>query len=185
MRIAVYPGSFDPLHQGHLAIMRKLASMPEFDLTYLIVSPQSPFKESSKALNARERFDAAVEAVARHPELKVRVDDIELSMSAPHYTIRTLDALRAREPENEFTLIMGADNLKDILRWREAPRILREYGILAYPRQGFDLDALCAGLRALDPGYRIGILDAPLVNLSSTTIRTLQSHGEAVDTLLM
>ena len=135
MRIAVYSGSFDPLHIGHQAIMEYLTREKEFDWVYLIISPQNPFKDASKANNAEQRYVAAVEAVKRHPELHVWVDDIELTMPAPHYTIKTLDALKKREPENDFTLVMGADNLDGIRGWRDFPRILGEYGVVVYPRR--------------------------------------------------
>ena len=139
MRIAVYSGSFDPLHIGHQAIMEYLTRERTFDWVYLVISPQNPFKDPSKALSGERRYRAAIDAVRRHPELHVWVDNIELQMDPPHYTIRTLDALRRREPENEFTLVVGADNLENMLRWRDAPRILSEYGVAVYPRKGFDL----------------------------------------------
>ena len=103
MKIAVYTGTFNPLHIGHLAIMEYLTQDRDFGMVYLVVSPQSPFKEFMKVETGVERYRKAVEAVGRHPGLKVRVDDIELGMPAPQYTVRTLDALKAREPENEFT----------------------------------------------------------------------------------
>lgn len=186
MRIAVYTGSFDPLHTGHLAIMKYLTEDAEFDMVYLIVSPQSPFKSPEKADNALERFRAAEEAVRRHPELKVTVDDIELKMPAPQYTIRTLDALRSREPDNEFTLIMGADNLRDILRWKEAERLLVEYGIAVYPRPGFDSAALREEILGKAPeGSRIELIDAPMVDISSTEIRERQAAGYDMGRFLM
>ena len=89
MRIAVYSGSFNPLHIGHQAIMEYLTLDAAFDWVYLIVSPQSPFKGAENALTGEERYRAAVEAVKRHPEIRVWVDDIELGMEPPHYTIRT------------------------------------------------------------------------------------------------
>lgn len=183
MKIAVYSGSFDPLHIGHLAIMEYLTSEREFDWVYLIVSPQNPLKGKEKARNAKQRYKAAVEAVGRHPELRVRVDDIELTMPAPHYTIKTLDTLREREPENEFTLVIGADNLHDIRRWRDSERILREYGVVVYPRSGYDLEAIRAQLleecrQSPDtPPYRIRIADAPIVDISSTEIREGEAMG--------
>ena len=100
MRIAVYAGSFDPLHIGHQAIMEYLTGCSSFDWVYLVISPQNPFKDPSKALSAERRYRDAIAAVRRHPQLHVWVDDIELSMDPPHYTIRTLDALRQREPGN-------------------------------------------------------------------------------------
>ncbi len=212
MRIAVYSGSFDPLHIGHQAIMEYLTREKAFDWVYLVISPQNPFKDPSKALTGEQRYRAAIDAVRRHPELHVWVDNIELSMDPPHYTIRTLDALRRREPENEFTLVVGADNLENMLKWRDAPRILTEYGVAVYPRKGFDLDAIrrfmyekmrvlpspyvldasslrdnpgTMGLEDHDRLYRIEIIDAPIVDISSTRIREGIAAGEDMSAWMM
>ena len=174
MKIAVYSGSFNPLHVGHQAIMEFLTNEKDFDWVYLVVSPQSPFKDASNNLTGRQRYEAAVEAVLRHPEIHVWVDDIELGMEPPHYTIRTLDALKEREPGNDFTLVIGADNLDCFLGWREAERILREYGVVVFPRSGYDAAAIREGMLAMPGGedFRIEIMEeAPLVDISSTQIR--------------
>ena len=185
MRIAVYSGSFDPLHIGHLAIMERLSASRDFDWTYLVISPQNPFKDPAKALSAERRYRAAIEAVRRHPGLHVWVDNIELEMPAPHYTIRTLDALREREPGNEFSLVIGADNLKVFPNWRDARRILCEYGIVVYPRTGYDSEALRDSLLAECPDYRIRLIDAPRVDVSSTEIRELLARGGDASALMM
>ena len=198
MRIAVYSGSFDPLHIGHQAIMERLTASPDFDWTYLVIS-------------AERRYRAAVEAVRRHPDLHVWVDNIELEMPAPTYTIKTLDALKKREPENDFTLVIGADNLQNIHRWRDAPRILGEYGVAVYPRKGFDMELLkrqlleeCrhfpvpyvldasqgaapgnVSLEEMDRLYKIRLIDAPLVDISSTQIREMLARGEDASRFMM
>jgi nicotinate-nucleotide adenylyltransferase len=184
-RIAIYSGSFNPLHIGHLAIMKHMTEVAGFDCVYLIVSPKNPLKEGISSATGQERYDAAVQAVARHPELKVRVDDIELQMPAPHYTIRTLDALKEREPENGFTLVIGADNLADIRRWRDYARLLSEYGVAVFPRTGFDLDEIKTDLLAEDPSYRITLLNAEMVDMSSTTIREALASGQDPSAWLM
>lgn len=211
MRIAVYSGSFNPLHIGHKAIMEYLTSEKKFDWVYLIVSPKNPLKSNISADSGEARFNAAVEALGRHPELNVKADDIELKMPPPHYTIKTLDALKRREPDNEFTLIIGADNLSSIHRWRDFPRILAEYGVAVYPRTGFDIVSLrrelmeeCKrfpSLYVLDADesesdrltledadnhfYDIEILDAPLVDISSTEIRDGIMQGHDMSEYLM
>lgn len=186
MKIAVYSGSFDPLHIGHQAIMEYLTGQAEFDWVYLIVTPQSPFKEAERVLSARRRYEAAIDAVKRHPELRVWVDDIELEMDPPHYTIRTLDALKEREPENEFTLVIGADNLGSFTKWRDPQRILTEYGVVVYPREGFDIKAISEDLTAsMGEGCRIQIIDAPQVNMSSSWIRQAIKEGKDVSEYLM
>ncbi len=202
MNTAVYSGSFNPLHIGHLAIIRHLIEEAGFDCVYLIVSPKNPLKDGISAASGHERYDAAVEAVNRHfpssgAEVigtsstsvqsygRVKVDDIELNMPEPHYTIRTLDALREREPENSFTLTIGADNLAGFRRWRDYQRILKEYGIAVFPRTGFDLESIKADLLTEDPGYKITILKAEMVDISSTTIREAIRSGQDMSDWLM
>ena len=146
------------------------------------------------ALKATEDFDsflrmvrhgmreAAVEAVKKHPELKVDVLDIELKMTPPQYTIKTLDALREKEPHNDFTLVIGADNLASFQGWREHGRILKEYGVVVFPRKGFHRGHDRARLLKEDKSFRIGLLRAPLVTISSTEIR---NAGSSLDHWLM
>ena len=183
--IAIYSGSFNPLHIGHLAIMKHMTEVAGFDCVYLIVSPKNPLKEGISSATGQERYDAAVQAVARHPELKVKVDDIELKMPEPHYTIRTLDALKERESENEFTLVIGADNLASMRHWREYSRLLYEYGVAVFPRTGFDLDEIKKDLLAENPSYKITLLNAEMVDMSSTTIREAIASGQDASTWLM
>ena len=192
MQVAVYSGSFNPLHIGHLAIMKYLVGDGGYDCVYLIVSPKNPLKDSISADSGIDRYNAAIAAVRRHfPEVaeehagKVKVDDIELTMPEPHYTIRTLDALREREPENSFTLVMGADNLSNIRRWRDYKRILKEYGAAVYPRKGFDLAGIKESLLDEDSSYMIDIMKAEMVDISSTTIRNAIAQGQDMSEWLM
>ena len=211
--IAVYSGSFNPLHIGHLAIIRHMIEVAGFDMVYLIVSPKNPLKDGISSDSGRERYMAAVEAVERRflrsglsasgrndnkeshsasgrndskaVEARVKVDDIELNMPEPHYTIRTLDALKEREPDNRFTLVMGADNLADIRRWRDYARILKEFGVAVFPREGHDLTEIKQDLLKEDPAYMIQILDAEMVDISSTQIREAIARGEDISHCLM
>ena len=185
MRIAVYSGSFNPMHKGHEAIIRFLTRNAGFDCVYLVVTPLNPFKQNHSLPAGQARFDAAVEAIGRHPDLKVKADDIELRMLPPQYTIRTLDALKAREPENVFTLVIGADNLESFPRWRDYSRILKEYGVVVFPRKGFHRGHLKARLLKEDPSYKITLLKAPLVTISSTEIREGMAAGKDMSRWLM
>lgn len=186
MDIAVYSGSFNPLHIGHLAIIRHLINEAGFDKVYLIVSPKNPLKTSVSSATGKVRYESAVQAISRHfpadsaDGRKVIVDDIELTMPEPHYTIKTLDALKEREPGNTFTLTIGADNLADIRRWRDYRRILTEYGIAVFPRRGHDLKSLQKDLADEIPGCRIQLLDAEMVDISSTEIRNAIAEGKDI-----
>ena len=186
MDVAVYSGSFNPLHIGHLAIIKYMIEVAGFDMVYLIVSPKNPLKDSISSNSGLDRFNAAVEAANRHfIGSRVRIDDIELTMPEPHYSISTLDALRSREPGNSFTFVMGADNLADVRRWKDYTRILTEFGVAVYPRTGFDLETIRQDLLNENPAYKIDIINAPMVDISSTQIREAASRGEDISHLLM
>ena len=185
MNIAVYSGSFNPLHKGHEAIIRFLTQKAGFDQVYLVVTPQNPFKDAHSLPAGQDRYDAAAAALARHPDLKVTLQDIELKMTPPQYTIRTLDALKAREPENNFTLVIGADNLASFGGWRYHERILREYGVVVFPRLGYHRGRDKARLMKEDPSYKITLLKAPLVTISSTQIRAGMAAGKDMSRWLM
>ena len=185
MQVAVYSGSFNPLHKGHEAIIRFLTKEAGFDIVYLVVTPQNPFKAKHSLPTGRARFDAAVEAVARHPDLKVKVEDIELEMTPPQYTIRTLDTLKAREPGNDFTLVIGADNLANFQGWLFHERILRDYGVVVFPRKGYHRGHARARLLKEDLSYKIKLLKAPLVTISSTDIRNGKATGKDMSNWLM
>lgn len=197
MKTAVYSGSFNPLHIGHLAILKHLTGAGGYDCVRLVVSPKNPLKESISSASGPERYQAALEAVNRHfpphPEVAecvddmhtVIVDNIELTMPEPHYTIRTLDTLKEKHPEDTFTLVIGSDNLADIRRWKDYARILTEYGVLVYPRTGFDTAAIKTDLQKEDPSYQIEILDAELIDISSTFIREGIANGLDMSKWLM
>lgn len=183
----VFGGSFNPLHIGHLAILRALCGRAEVGRVLLVVSPRNPLKDNISEDSAAERLQAAREAIARHPELagKAEVSDIEFRLGPPNYTIRTLDALYKMAPDPvggdaqspaegagpPLALAIGGDQLADFRRWKDYARILLEYGLLVYPREGFDSPALRDDLLAENPSYRITLLDAPLFNISSTALR--------------
>ena len=202
---AVFSGSFNPLHIGHLAILRVLAGL--YDRVLLVISPVNPLKPSATADDAAERLRAARKALARHPELnspvpchlspdcpssdahgsrsRVEVSDIEFSLPLPNYTINTLDALKARSPQDGFTLVVGGDQIADFRRWRDYGRILTDYGIAVFPREGFDIAEAAADLLRENPRYRIRLIDMPPVNVSSTRIREARADGLDVSGLLM
>jgi nicotinate (nicotinamide) nucleotide adenylyltransferase len=174
MNIALYFGSFNPFHTGHLAICRYLLQCGEFDKVRLVVSPGNPLKDSSLLNTAQERFDR-VKAGLKRAELDgIEVSDVEMRMEPPLYTINTLEKFSREEPENKFTFIIGADNLSIIERWYRWEDILSSYRVWVYPRTGYDAAALCRK-------YGADLIEAPLIDISSTEIRKAESIGKNMD----
>ena len=101
-------------------------------------------------------------------------------MSAPQYTFRTLESLQALYPSDNLTLVIGGDNLSAFNRWRNYAQILLQFGVLVYPREGFDSEAVKATLLKENELYRIDIARMPLVSVSSTEIREAETHGDDV-----
>lgn len=171
MNIALYFGSFNPLHIGHLSICRFLIEKTSIDQLRLVVSPRNPLKGKAYTNNARERLEYVKDAVSRaNFGRMVAVCDIEYQMTPPLYTINTLRKLREREPLNNFILVMGADNLAIIEKWHKWEELLQEFRVWIYPRTGFDTEALCIK-------YGVQILRAPLLEISSTQIREAEESG--------
>lgn len=161
--VALYFGTFNPLHIGHVNILKYLAGCG-LDEIRMIVSPQSPFK--AEASHSDEQRLARVRADIARLGLDVTVSDVEYHLERPSYTINTLRHLQAAEPDTHFILVMGADNLEGFKRWKNWQEIVTDFEIWVYPRPGVaDTDALCKDLQAK-------LLEAPLTDISSTEIRS-------------
>ncbi|MCK9628828.1 MAG: nicotinate (nicotinamide) nucleotide adenylyltransferase [Bacteroidales bacterium] len=178
MRVALYFGSFNPMHTGHLAICKYIACREEIDELRLIVSPSNPLKDAINETSGNQRLEH-VKKVASELDCQIRqngsrckinVSDIEFHLPKPHYTIGTLRAISSGEPDKTFILIIGADNLSIIEKWHKWKELLEEYEIWVYPRDGFDLQSLC-------DKYKVTPIDAPMINISSTQIREEESSG--------
>lgn len=164
--VGLFFGSFNPLHNGHLAIAGHMLGMGLIEELWFVVSPCNPFKEKSLQTSAEERCRAVERVIEALGDARVRLSRIELSLPIPSYTVNTLNALGERHPDCAFTIIMGGDSLRDLPRWREGERILEGYGLLVYPRG--NMQQLPHQLTAHP---NVTIVDAPLLPISSTLIR--------------
>lgn len=168
----IFGGSFDPLHNGHLALARYIisardaAGLPLADEVWLSVSPRNPLKNPG-ATDARTRFRMAQAALAG--EKHIKAIDFELSLPLPSYTIDTMRALEARWPDRRFRLIIGADNWLIFRQWRDYLTLARDYSPIVYPRPGYPSPTPDPGI----PGHITFLDSAPLTDLSSTQLRTL------------
>lgn len=174
-KVALLFGSFNPIHEGHLAILRYISEKyPEVELR-LVVSPQSPFKDGLYD-SAERRLEEARKSIAKSG-LKVKVSDVEFGLKQPLYTINTLRYLRETEPFKEFILVMGGDNIESVDRWHQRDAILSEFQIWVYPRFGYDAEKWCDFYNSLPNTKGVTLFkDAKLHNISSTQIRRNKDH---------
>jgi len=174
-KTALFFGSFNPIHVGHLIIANTIVQMGEVDELWLVVSPQNPLKERSTLLADHHRLQMARLAV--DDNYKLRVCDIEMHLPIPSYTVVTLAALGEKYPDREFCLVMGGDNLLTFNRWRNYEYILENYRILVYPRPG-------CGNAPLASHRNVTMVDVPMMDISSSFIRKSIAQGRDVRYLL-
>lgn len=143
-RIGILGGTFDPPHRGHVNVAINAVNSGIVDEVWIMVSPENPFKRDMERSPASERVEMCrVLLRSLRLEDKVKVSDFELSLPLPSYMINTLTALRREHAECDFRLIIGEDNLENFDKWRDSERIVREFGLIVYPR---DNDSVLSGI---------------------------------------
>lgn len=193
MRIALFGGSFNPIHVGHLAIADAVVQQGLADEVWLMVSPQNPLKQQTDLAPEEVRLRWAQIAVAEGHS-GVMACDYEFHLPRPSFTYLTLRRLRADFPQHEFMLCIGADNWECFSRWREPEEILAHHHIIVYPRIGCNC-AIDNCSTSKDKGFttisdssdaesRVHMLNCPLINVSSTAIRHLLAHNESIEGLV-
>jgi len=163
MEVALFFGSFNPIHLGHTQLAEYLIDRKLFDEIWFVISPCNPLKNQAELLNEYVRLDMLVEAISGNKSFKAC--DIEFELPTPSYTIDTLHALTAKYSEKKFTLMIGSDNSLVFDQWKNPQQILAEYQVLVYPRHGYDFEEVTA----LYP--QMQLLDTPYFDISSTQIR--------------
>ncbi len=161
MNIALYFGSFNPIHIGHLIIANHVLNETPINKIWFIVSPQNPLKESKTLLNEFDRLHLV--RLATQDDNRIKCSDIEFNLPKPSYTSNTLAFLSEKYPEHQFSIIMGSDSYQNLDKWKNYETIINNYPVYVYKREGheikktFDKEAI--------------ILNAPIIQISASQIR--------------
>ncbi len=174
MRDALFFGSFNPIHMGHLALAQFALNFGDVDAVTLVVSPQNPFKSEAELAPAQERVRMA--RLATEQDSRISVSDIEMRLPQPSYTINTLEALEAKNPELDYAILMGEDNLAGLPRWHRADELIAGRTFIVYPRPGYDADARIVE----EMGGAVRRLAAPQMDISSSMLRRWIGQGKSV-----
>ena len=172
-------GTFDPPHNGHVAIAEAMRSMAGLDEVWLVVTPLNPFKQGNVISADAVRLHMVALAVQGRTGL--RASDAEMGLPQPNFTVDTLGELRKRYPQDSFSLIMGSDNLASLHKWKAPELILAHHRILVYPRPGNDLHRQHA---VFADHLSVQWIDAPLLDHSSTRIRQRIREGQDISDLV-
>lgn len=167
MKVGCLFGSFDPPHKGHIAIAEHMLKACHLDQVWLVVTPQNPFKQDRELSPDQHRL--AMVRLAVQGKEGLAASGFEIDLPRPSYTADSFRFMRRRWPDHEFSLIIGSDNLATLHTWKDPEEILEHHKLYVYPREGMK-EHLAATIYHGHPGIRI-VADAPMLNVSSTSIR--------------
>lgn len=170
-KIGLFFGSFNPVHVGHLIIANVMAENTDLNKVWFVVSPQNPFKPSKSLLHEFDRYDMVKAAIADN--YKLEVSDVEFHLPKPSYTIDTLTVLSERNPQKDFRVIIGEDNLINFEKWKNHAQILDQHGLYVYPRPGVTNSAI-----GRHPNVKM--VEAPLLDISATFVRQCIKDNKSI-----
>jgi nicotinate-nucleotide adenylyltransferase len=175
MHTGLFFGSYNPVHIGHMAIANYIVEYSGLDQLWFILSPQNPLKKKESLLPDYQRLELLHLAIQDDP--RFRVLDIEFRMPQPSYTIDTLTRLQEQYPQHHFSLIMGADTLLTLPKWKNYEQIIRHYSLIIYPRKDSTVRPLPARLERLIIPEKYSVVEAPTIEISATALRKAIRDG--------
>ena len=177
MKIGLYFGTYNPIHVGHLIIANHMVDYTDLDQVWLVVTPQNPLKNKASLLEDYHRL--AIVRIATEDNNKLKASDIEFSLPRPSFTSETLTYIKEKNPEHDFSIIMGEDNIRTFHKWKNHEIILERYSIYVYPR----VSSGNVKSRFINHS-KIHKVNAPIMEISSTFIRNSIRTGKNIRPLL-
>ncbi|MFO0321029.1 MAG: nicotinate (nicotinamide) nucleotide adenylyltransferase [Bacteroidota bacterium] len=162
MNVGLFFGSFNPVHIGHMALANYMVEFTDINKVWFVISPHNPLKQKNSLLDQYQRLHMVNLAIA--DSNLFAVSSIEFNLSQPSYTINTLEHLKEKYPQHQFSLIIGQDNLNSFHKWKNYEEILKQYKLYVYPRFG-ELES------ELETHEHVVFTSAPKMEISSTFIR--------------
>lgn len=174
MRLGLFGGTFDPIHQGHLILAESCREACGLDKVWFVVAGSPPHKPGGRTPVA-DRLEMARIAVAGHEAFEV--SEIEARRPGPHYSVETLEAVAADRPGDDLFFLIGADSLADLPFWREPGRIAALATVVVVNRPAFtpppNLDLGPAARPILD-------IAIPPIGIASHDLRRRLAEGRSI-----
>lgn len=176
MRTVIFSGSFDPIHVGHAMVASYVAQTGVVDELWLMPSRINPLKQDTPPAAGNHRLEMCRLVADRIDNASV--SDAELSLPSPSYTFKTLRHLQTRFPDRAFSILIGSDNWLCFDKWRDHDRIISDFGVVVYPRPGYEIDPESL------PDNVVLLGDAPQSLISSSFLRRWIGCNRSVDFMI-
>lgn len=186
MKIGIYGGTFNPIHLGHIHILKEFIRRLKLDRAILIPTHVPPHKQSHDLASGEERAAMCRIAAGEILEAPVEVSSIELNREGKSYTAETLQELKRQYPYDEFYLLMGEDMFLTVHQWYRPETIFSLAAVCGTPRSEDGLQKLYEQKEFLEETYgaRCAVEDITYFPASSTEVRALAQRGESLSALV-
>ncbi len=162
MNIGLYFGAFNPVHDGHMKVANYVLNNSDLDIVWLVLTPQSPHKINSTLIDFNHRYKM-LEIVCKKYK-NILPSDIEKSLPEPNFSINTLNHLKKDTDTNNYSLIIGDDNIMKLTTWKQYSNIIKNHKIYVYPRNNYMIKSKLTH-------ENIYYLNAPIIKVSASNIR--------------
>lgn len=174
MRLGVFGGSFDPVHNGHLELARVCRGRARLDEVWFVPAAQQPHKPSGPVASNADRVQMLRLATAG--ETGLEVSTLEIDRGGVSYTVDTLRQIAAERPHAELFFLMGADTLRDLPKWREPGEVLRLATPIVVHRAGEPAPDF-GGLRGLATPAQIAVIRDLVVETTPIAVSSSELRG--------
>jgi len=177
MRLGIFGGAFDPIHNGHLLLTQQCREQCQLDEVWFVPTKIPPHKEAGSLSPDEARVEMLKLATAGRSDFVV--SEIELNREEVSWTVDTLTLLRDQRPEDELFFLIGADSLRDFPSWKEPETIAKLATVVAVNRGETSLDELTAGLKP-ELSASVRLVTMPGISISATDLRSRVSSGKSI-----
>lgn len=177
MRIGYFGGSFDPVHKGHMTLVKEIRDLAKLDQVFLMPTCRAPHKIHRRATPGSHRVKMLELAIGDEKDLLI--DTREIARQGPSYTVDTMREVKAERPNDELFFLIGMDSLADLPNWYRIEELSALVTFLVAVRPGHkseDADALLSG-----SGIKYEVFPTTAVDVSSTGLRRELAQGSNTD----
>jgi nicotinate-nucleotide adenylyltransferase len=177
MRLGLFGGTFDPIHQGHLILAEQCRESCRLDRVWFVVTGAPPHKAGERTAVAH-RLEMVRIAIAGHSAFAV--SEIEASRPGPHYSVETLEAIRRDQPTDEMFFLIGGDSLADLPSWREPARIAQLATIVVCNRPAVDSGEPTHLPNFGPDAHPLMAVAIPPIGIASSDLRQRLAEGRSI-----
>lgn len=178
-RVGIFGGTFDPIHQGHMVIAEQVAEVLGLARVIFVPSGVPPHKPASSIKAGTEDRLRMVEAAIRGND-KFLVDSVEIESRRAMYSVETVPLIKERHEGDEWFFVSGADEVSNLLSWKEPDKLLEEAAMVAATRPGYDISNLKHLEEELENFDKIVPVECTRVDISATSIRRRLVEGRGI-----